>query len=246
MRIIYSIFFLLIALPTYAQKDTVVKSFFMIGAKVSADFPLADYAKRFGFFDKVGACVYKKTNKNWLIGIRYQYTFGNDIHEPGFLTNVGTNFGGTITTDGSLSEIRIYHRGYNIGLDIGKILPFWNVNANSGPLLQTSFGYTRHWIQIFDRDNLFPQFAGDYKQGYDRLTDGIYADALLGYYYSANKKNVNGYIGCNINMAKTQGKREWWYDVKTSGRDNRLDASVGFVLGWFIPIRQKKVEEIYY
>jgi hypothetical protein len=229
-----------------AQKDTVVHPFYMIGVNISADLPLADYAKRFGFFDKVGASVYRKTSKNWIIGFRYQYTFGSFIHEPGFATNLGTKFGGTITTEGSLSEIRIYHRGYNIGFDVGKILPFWNVNGDSGPMILSSFGYTRHWIQLFDRDNLFPQLAGAYKQGYDRLAAGVYADALLGYYYTGKKKNINGYIGFNINIAKTQGQREWWYDVQTTGRDNRFDANIGAVLGWYIPIRQKKVEDIYY
>jgi hypothetical protein len=246
MRIILLSITLLVNQVCLAQKDTVIRSFYMIGASLSADLPMIDYAKRFGFFDKIGATVVKKTSKNWLVGLRYQYTFGNNINEPGFLKNLGTNFGGTITSDGTLAEIRLYHRGYNIGIDFGKILPIGNVNANSGLLVNTNVGYIRHWIQIFDRDNLYPQFANGYKQGYDRMTSGVYADVLLGYYYTSTKKNINGYAGFNFNIAKTKGQREWWYDVQQTGIDNRIDASVGFNMAWFIPLRQKKVEEIYY
>jgi hypothetical protein len=109
-----------------------------------------------------------------------------------------------------------------------------------------SLGFMQHKINIYDRDNLYPQLIGDYRKGYDRLTNGLYGDVLLGYMYYGTKKNLNGFIALDMNVAKTQGRRDWWYDVQKTGRDNRIDASIGLMMGWFIPIYQKKTEEVYY
>jgi len=240
------IIFIFFGVEAMAQIDTVPRNISTIGLHVSLDFPMADLATRFGVFDKVGLTYYRKKKSNWIIGARVHFMFGNKIKEPGFLDNLKTVASGTITSDGSLAEIRWYQRGYNVGIDVGKILPFWNANANSGPFCMGSLGFMQHKINIYDRDNLYPQLIGDYRKGYDRLTNGLYGDVLLGYMYYGTKKNLNGFIALDMNVAKTQGRREWWYDVQKTGRDNRIDASIGLMMGWFIPIYQKKTEEVYY
>jgi hypothetical protein len=246
MRFIIFILTFLFCKNAMANPDTIANSISLIGAQASIDLPMADLAKRFGYFDKIGLSFHKKTKTNWLIGTRVHFMFGTQIKEPGFLSNLGTTIGGTITTNGGVSVLRLFQRGYQIGLDVGKVLPIWQVNPNSGLMILGSVGFIQHKINIFDRDLLYPQLIDDYKKGYDRLTNGLYADGIVGYAYYGRKKNINGFAGLTVNVASTEGKREWWFDVQQSGRDKRLDASVGFMIGWWIPIYQKKVEDVYY
>jgi hypothetical protein len=234
------------ALNCAAQNDTLPNKITLIGAQASIDIPMADLATRFGYFDKIGFSFHQKNKANWLFGARAHFIFGTQIKEPGLLNNVGTTAGGTITTQGGVSVLRLFQRGYQVGLDVGKILPIAKANANSGIMVLGSVGFMQHKINIFDRDLLYPQLAGEYKKGYDRLTNGIYLDAIVGYAFFSKKKNINLFGGFSFNAAKTEGRREWWFDVQTNGRDKRLDASMGIMLGWWIPIYQKKVEEVYY
>jgi hypothetical protein len=246
MKVTLFFLFLMFHIQAFGFKDSLSRNISLIGAQVSVDLPMADLAKRFGVFDKVGLSFHRKTKSNWIIGTRFHFIFGSKIKEPGFLNNLGTQTGGTITTDGSLAEIRLYQRGYNVGLDVGKIIPIWKKNQNSGLFWMTSLGFMQHKINIFDRDLLYPQLYGDYKKGYDRLTNGLYADAMFGIMHFGVRKNINGFVALNVNVASTQGRREWWYDVQKAGLDKRIDASIGLMAGWFIPLYQKKVEEVYY
>jgi hypothetical protein len=218
----------------------------LIGVQASLDLPHASLAKRFGVFNKIGPTVLYKTKSNWLLGGRAHFTFGNTIKEPGFINNLATTSGGTISNNGILGDLRIYQRGYNIGIDFGKIFAFNNKNPNTGLFWLNSIGFTEHKILLFDRDNQFPQLQGEYKKGYDRLANGIYIDETIGYMYLAKNKRINFFAGLNFNFAPTQGRREWWLDVQTTGKDKRTDISTGILLGWIVPIYKRKVEEIYY
>ncbi len=240
-----SIFFCLTAeakLPT----DTTASIKKMVGFVGCGDLPLADFAKRFGPYTKVGASFHKKTATNWLIGAKFTYMLGTQIKEPRFLNNLATQAGGTITAGGALNILRLYQQGYYIGLEFGKIIPKWQANTNSGPIVLANMGFVQHKIKVYDRDNQFPQLKGDYSKGYDRLTNGVYAEAVLGYAYFGTKRNINGMLGLTVNVGSTQGRREWWFDTQTSGLDKRIDASTGLVFIWWIPFQQKKVEDIYY
>jgi hypothetical protein len=218
----------------------------MVGFVACGDIPLADLAKRFGPYTKVGASFHRKSASNWLIGAKFSYMLGTQIKEPQFLNNLATQAGGTITAGGALNILRLYQQGYYAGIEVGKIIPKWQVNANSGPIVLANMGFVQHKIKIYDRDNQFPQLKGDYIKGYDRLTNGLYAETVLGYAYFGTKRNINGLLALSVNIASTQGRREWWFDTQTTGLDKRIDASAGLVFIWWIPFQQKKVEDIYY
>lgn len=212
----------------------------------SFDMPLADQAKRFGYSNKIGLRYFTKSAKNTMLHCNVQFVFGSQIREDSFLWNVKTPQGDFLTKSGDFQGIGLFQRGYMIGFGYGKILPLLKANANSGVLLNSQFGYMRYKINIFDRDNNFPQFSESLKKGYDRLTAGLFAEAFAGYTYFSKNKRVNAFAGFSFVYGATKGQRNFLYDVARSGLDSRSDASLGFKCGWIIPFYKKAVEEKYY
>ncbi len=218
----------------------------IITAHFTANLPLGDLAKRFGFFNNGGIQYLHKTKSNFLIGARGLYTFGSNIKEPNALQNLGTITGGTINNNGIVGLLRVYQRGYYAGVDFGKIFITNKKNANSGLFTLTSIGFVQHKIHIFDRENEYPQLSGNYIKGYDRLTQGWYVDEMLGYMYFSKNKKISLFGGLNFNYASTKGQRPWWFDVQKTGLDKRNDMNLGAVVGWMIPIYPRKVDQVYY
>jgi hypothetical protein len=218
----------------------------LIAPQFTFDVPLLDQAKRFGLSNKLGAGFYTKSKNNWIYGGSMQFIFGNKIVEDSFLWNVRTPQNDLITVNGDFQAVGVFQRGYIFGFEVGKVLPIAQLNANSGIMVSSQLGYMRHRINIFDRDNLFPQFEGDLRKGYDRLTHGGFLEAFVGYLYLSQKRKINGFAGFNFIYGATKGQRNFLYDVAKSGLGNRQDATLGFKLGWIIPIYKKAVEERYY
>jgi hypothetical protein len=243
--IIATIFFVLwsskiLALDTTANKIT------CFTIQIQQDKPIMDYGKRFGWSNRAGASIYKKTSANFIFGARFDFIFGSNILEDSLLQNLSNTTGGVTSINGLPTNVGLYQRGYQVGLDFGRILPIFQANKNSGPLLLTSIGFMQHKINIFDKNNELPQLTTEYKKGYDRLTNGLYIEQLIGYSYFSKSKSANFYAGLNFNYASTAGRREWLFDVRRTGADKRNDATVGVRFGWIIPLYARKVEDKYY
>jgi hypothetical protein len=238
--------FLCLSVYAFAQLDTNARQMSLISAQFSLDMPQADLAKRFGLFDKAGMSYHYKLENNWIFGARFHFIFGNRIKEPGLMQNLYTSSGGIINNGGLVNGVNVYLRGYNTGVDVGKIILASKKNKNAGLLWMGSTGFMQHKLNIHNIDNQYDQLLGEYRKGYDRLTNGWYLDNMIGYMYFSRRKNINLYAGLNFNIARTQGRRDWWLDVQQRGNDDRWDMSTGAIISWFIPIYPKKVEEVYY
>jgi hypothetical protein len=210
------------------------------------DLPMADMAKRFGANYRLGVGVKYKTQRNYIFGAKLEFLFGNKMHEDSLLQNVMTDQGGLIALNGDLLNIGKFERGYLLGLQFGKVLPWFQVNKNSGPLLLSSIGFMQHKIKFFDQEKSFPQLNGEYFKGYDRLTNGIFFEQFIGYAYFASNKLLNFNIGFNLTYGFTRGRRTYLFDVGRPDNAQRHDILTGLKLGWTLPIYKKKVEEIYY
>jgi hypothetical protein len=213
---------------------------------VSGDLPMADMAKRFGANYRVGLGIKYKTENNWIFGVKGEFIITNKVREDSLLQNVKTAQGSTISLSGDLLNIGVFGRGYIIGLQAGKIIPKLQINVNSGPTLLTSVGFMQHKIRLFDRDNAFPQLKGDYKKGYDRLTNGIYIEQFIGYSYFSVNKLINFYAGFHVTWGFTKGRRDYLFDVARTDNARRNDILTGFKFGWVLPMYKKNVEETYY
>lgn len=218
----------------------------VIVASGSFNIPAADMAKRFGLGYSVGPGFFYKTQKNWLFGATCDFLFGNRIKEDSFMINLKEANGGIIGQNGQRTSINIFERGYMIGLQAGKIIPFNKKNRDNGLMLMTSAGFIQHKILINDPQGHVTQVQGDYRKGYDRLTNGWYLGQFIGYTYFSNSGLVNFNIGLNATFGFTQGRRDYLLDVRRPGTDSRTDIIIGIRGGWYIPIFKRKSEEYYF
>ncbi len=219
---------------------------FIIGANGTFDIPGADMAKRFGLSYRLGPSLLYKTTDNWMFGAKCDWLFGNKIKEPGLMSNIVDSQGFFITNQGSRQSVEVLERGWAIGLMAGKIFPVSKANPNSGILLLTGVGFLQHKINIYDADKIVTQLSGDYRKGYDRLTNGIYIEQFAGYNHFDRKGYFNFHIGLNLMAGFTKGRRDYLYDVRRPDNQSRLDILYGVRGGWYVPLFRKKSEEVYF
>lgn len=231
---------------TKKKSSTAAKSMFNFDLLGIVDFPMADMAERFGTSYRLGLGIKFKTNTNWIFGIKGELITGSNIREDSLMYNLKTSAGGVISQLGEVLNVGTFERGYTLGVQVGRIFPVLQANANSGPTTIFSTGFIQHKIKLFDRDNSFPQLRDSYVKGYDRLTNGIYLENFTGYTFYSTNKLINVYAGLNMMWGFTQGRRTYLYDVARSDNTKRNDILLGFKVGWVVPIYKKVTEETYY
>ncbi len=221
---------------------------FVISVNGNFDIPAADMAERFGLSYRIGPSVFYKFKSNWIVGTKFDFIFGNDIKEEGFLSNLLDDRGTVIAENGSRTNFGRLERGYMAGLQVGKILNFSKTNSDNGLLLLTTAGFMQHKIFIAtERANgELPQFSGDYRKGYDRLSNGIFVEQFVGYIHFSESGFVNFKIGFDVVAGFNKGRRDFLYDIQKPGTDSRLDILYGVRGSWFIPIFRRKSEEYFF
>ena len=219
---------------------------FIINANGGIDFPAADMAKRFGTNYRIGGALLYKTTSNWMFGVKMDFLLGNRITEDSLLINLTDDDGSILNQDGQRVGLSTFERGYLVGLQAGKIINLSKTNADNGLLLTTTAGFMQHKINLFDREKTVPQIRGDYRKGYDRLTNGLFIEQYVGYNYFAKDGLINFHIGLNVTAGFTQGRRDYLYDVMRADNASRLDLLFGIRGGWYIPIFRRKSEEIFF
>jgi hypothetical protein len=162
------------------------------------------------------------------------------------MSNILDDEGYFITNQGSRQSVEVLERGWAIGLMAGKIFPFSKTNTNTGILALTGVGFLQHKINIYDADKIVPQLAGDYRKGYDRLTNGIYLEQFVGYNHLDKNGYFNFHIGFNLMAGFTRGRRDYLYDVRRADDQPRLDLLFGIRGGWYVPLFRKKSEEVFF
>ena len=132
---------------------------------------------------------------------------------------------------------------YNITL-----LQFYNITllqSYSRPVLQYysiikiqhySAGVLQHKIRIEDRTGGLPQLVGDYKKGYDRMTNGLALTEFIGYQHFSNDGRINFYVGFEFTQGFTKNRRSWDFLTQQRMDNNRLDLLNGLRIGWTLPI----------
>lgn len=218
----------------------------VIGLNAGGDLPGGDMAKRFGASFRVGPSFLYKTERNFLFGLKADFIFGNQVHEDSLLAGVKDANGFFINNNGQRIGVTIYERGYAIGIEGGKIFPLSKNNQNSGLLLMTGTGFIQHKITLSDNDNSIYQIQGDYKKGYDRLTNGWYLEQFAGFNRFDPKGFLNFHIGLNVMAGFTRGRRDYLFDVRRPDDAPRIDLLFGIRGGFYIPVFKKKGEDIYF
>jgi hypothetical protein len=227
------------------------KKGFIINANGDFDIPGADMAKRFGYDYRIGPAILYKTTGNWLFGAKCDFIFGGIVRQDSLMVNIRDKYSGQsnnlyefINNNGERIGVPVFERGYAIGLQVGKIISFSKLHPDNGLVLLGSAGFMQHKINIYDKDKSVAQLTGQYLKGYDRLTNGSYGEAYVGYIYFARNGFTNFTLGLDALFGFTQGRRNYLYDVMRTDTKQRLDILFGVRGGWFIPIFRKKSDEM--
>lgn len=240
------------AADAFAQDDLFgtakpeAKKGWLIGVSGDVDLPAADMAKRFGLGFRLGPVISYKTKSNWLFGAKCDFILGNKIKEDSLMINLKDNDNYTLDADGQSQSPLTYERGYMIGLHAGRIFNISKKNPDNGITVMAGAGFMQYKINIFNKDNNIPQLKGDYKKGYDRLTNGIFLEQYVGYTYFGKDGLINFHIGLDIAEGFTQGRRDYLFDVMRPDNAHRLDILFGIRGGWYIPIFKRKSDDIYF
>lgn len=234
--------------PVFAQvnvRDSLIR-FPLLLINYSFQQPAGDMAQRYGQNNSIGAAILYKNKHNLIYGAEGNFLFGNKIKESSLFNSLVNSDGFIIDDNGNEAVIDAYERGYQIMGNLGKILPIFSPNKNSGFVIIGKAGYMRHKIRIETPDaNPLAALSGDYKNGYDRLTDGITFSETIGYMYFGNKRLINFFIGVESMQGFTQTKR-FNYDTMSYDKKKRNDILNGIRIGWILPLYKKVPNDFYY
>ena len=234
------------------SNDVKTRHGFILNGNVSFDLPAADMAKRFGKSYRLGPAVTYKTESNWVFGVKFDFILGNKITDDSFMINIrdkyNASFNGKlvelIDVNGNRSGVPIYERGYETGVQVGKIFNFKKSQPDNGLFLLTTIGFVQHKIDIYNADKSIPGIQGAYLKGYDRLTNGWCIDQYAGYAFFSKNELLNFSLGLDVMVGFTQGRRDYLFDVMRPDNQKRTDILYGIRGGWMIPVFKRKVEEV--
>lgn len=226
-------------------KDSVETAWF-INTSVSYQFPLADMKARYGNSTNINLGFGKKNKKNIYWGIDGGMFFGNTLNESALLLNLVNSGGYIIAEDGTPADIVFTERGLYFKAQIGKIVPLFHYNKNSGLMMTFGAGYIQHKIRIEPKVGVVPALEKPYNKGYDRLCSGLLLTQQVGYLFMHNKKKFNFFAGVEIMEGFTKSRRTVDYDTGLYNDKKRLDILVGPKVTWILPIYTNVEKKIYY
>lgn len=247
MKHLLILYFVFAFTSIYSQaiRDSAI-TFSMISGSYSFQIPGGDFDERFGNSSSVGPSFMVKTKHNFLFGADFDFIFGGKINQPGVFDSILPSNGKFVNQYGEYAKVLITERGFFLGGKVGKIIPVFKKNPNSGILLTLRAGLLQHKIRIDNENNNLPQLLGDYKKGYDRLTNGFSLTEFIGYMYFSRSKIANFYAGVEFYQAWTENRRT--IDFPTMKHDDlkRHDYLYTIKIGWIIPILKRRPSEFYF
>jgi hypothetical protein len=243
LSIVFSVFsFGLIA--QVSVEDSIIATPMFYG-NFAQQLPRGMLSERFGTNSYIGAGFMNKTAKNWMYGVDFNFIFGGNVKERDILRNIDTPSGSVIDQHGALAEIRLFQRGYFSSVRFGRMFPVFGQNPNSGIFVLGGVGFLQHKIRIENPGNAAPQIYGEYKKGYDRLTNGFSTSQFIGYMFLSNNRLLNFFGGVEFVQGFTQSRR---FDFDNNSQDltKRLDLLSGIKAGWIFPLYKKVPNKFYY
>lgn len=223
-------------LPRYFEEDRSNEGkVFLIQLNYGGNISAGDLADRFGGHFHTGGKLELLTAKDYIIGAQSYFMFGSNIKEDVIATLYNSD-GFIFGENGSVAELQLRQRGLYVGGNIGKIFRI-NESQRSGIRATIGAGLYQHKVRIQDDPLVFVPFLNDeYKRGYDRLSNGFALSQFIGYQHLGRKRRLNFMIGVEVIEAFTQSRRSFDYDLRASDTASRLDISIGFQLGWTLPM----------
>lgn len=212
----------------------------------SLNTPTNDWVSRFGTFNTIGGEIGYKTKNNWMFLTDGNFIFGNKYKETNILDNLKDSYGNITDDQGNIATVPIFTRGFTFSYLTGKLISF--KRANNGLLLKGGIGFLSYKYRIETNSINVPQLEGDYRMGYDRLTQGLLLSEFIGYQYVSEKNLYNFYFGLFLQQGFTRNMRTIFYDQPNTEVSSKLrnDNAYGIKIGWNIPFFNDKPKEYYY
>ncbi len=233
--------------PYFAQaKPDSAAGFPFVKFQYAYLFPSGDYESTFGNSNSIGGGLGYKTKSNWQFEIDAGYMFGADMKRKDLLNSIINDAGDVTDSDGELVKIIYDLRGLTILGSVGKVIPVFGVNQNSGILIKAGIGYIQHKIKVDYRDGDVFQLNEEMLKGYDRFHSGLLLNQFIGFQYFGKRNFVNFLVGIEFNQGFTTNKREYNYDTRSFDKSQKKDYLSGFRFGWIIPIKGRVSEDYYF
>jgi hypothetical protein len=233
-------------IPVFGQRtSTTFRSH--LSFELGGQFPLADMADRFGFNNTIGSQMeIMHTRNTWVAGLKGYYLFGNTVNED-VLTILRTPEGTIIGNDGAPAVVALRQRGLFIGPYLGKVFPVSEKRPHAGIKIQVGAGLLQHHVRIQDDTRSVVQLTGDYRKGYDKLSNGLAGYLFAGYQQLDPNKRVNFLAGIDLTYAGTESRRDYDFNLMRRDEMQRTDVLIGLRVGWILPITSGiPPEKIYY
>lgn len=243
-----SILFILSSLPAVSQlnlKDSAVNVWFL-HPSICVQFPEGDMKERFYINSSAGFGIFHKRKSNWLFGVEFNYLFAEKVrNEDAILSNISTSEGFVIDKTGVFANIHFRQRGFMTRFKCGKVITTRYGNPNSGVLVVGGFGMLQHRIRIEVHENTAPQLDGDYKKGYDKLTNGPAGSLFLGYTHFSDNKLINFSLGIEYILGFTKSRRDYDFVLMKKDETQRLDHLISLRFAWKIPVYRRAPRNLY-
>jgi len=198
--------------------------------------PEGDYKDRFGSNLSIGGGVeYITSKKNFIYGLHGTYYFGDETKED-VLSEIRNEAGFLIGNNKIHANIFLRQRAFYIGGSFGKIFALNKYNKRSGIRATFGAGLFQHKIRVEEDPNSFvPIIAGDYKKGWDRMSNGLALRQFVGYQHLSLNGLVNFSIGFEFMQAFTQNRRIHDFKLMEKLDESRVDMMYGLKVAWTLP-----------
>ncbi len=227
------------ALRVAGQSEMKTEQGFMFSPHYGLQIPGGDLKARFSNFSSIGMGVDYKFKNNLIIGVNYDWYFGNSVKDSGAFSGISGNSGLVIDQNGDFSVIRLNMQGNYVSAHLGYLLNINKKERFSGIFMSGGVGVMQHKIDILSSELTIPQINGEYEYGYDKLTYGLAVREYIGYQHFVNDSRYRFRIGVEFNQGFTQGRRTWDFNANKSGLDKRLDLTTVFKIGVIVPVYTK-------
>jgi hypothetical protein len=233
-----------------SQADTAM-TIPMFGIGGGYDLPGGDFATRFGPGPAAQAGFYLKLKRGWLLGFDYGFRFTGKVREntlDSIRLRGASSPNQLIGSDGLYSDVRVTGRGYTLLVTAGRLWPVMlpGANVNSGLFTSVGAGFWQHKINFEDVARSAFQLRGEYRKGYDRLSNGPAITERIGYLYLGQRRRLSFFLNLEATQGFTQSRRALDYSTQRRDTRQRLDLQFGIRGGWLFAVYKKLPNEYYY
>lgn len=245
------IFLFLGSSSVFAQGEEVENQsntkYILVHLSFSFQDPRGDLSNRYGWNNTTGLGIDYLSSNNWIFGTQVDYLYGSRVKED-VLASLRNENGDIVGNNRSVANIRLTQRGWNANVLFGKLIPFRKEKRLFGIRATAGFGLLQHKIRIQqDPASLVPQTTGDYRTGYDRMSNGLAFTEFIGIQKISRNRKINFIFGVEMVQGFTQSRREWDYDKMAKDENKYFDFLIGGKFAWTIPFEiGAKGEDIFY